>query len=480
MRTDDTWHHQQREVKVGESPLLLLKFGGKFYATGSKCTHYGAPLVKGILTSTGRLFAVSDSPDSAPPRLTSIQDMPLAWSLLQRQNWRHRGCCSLTSQVLILVLTRNQPAVDSLLSFTVTVEGDDVYVHAAEDEIKRNQQPPCKSRSAQQDPGVVIVGGGAGGWATAEELCYQGYKGKMTILTKEPHPPIDRTKLSKAFITDAGKITLRSPEQLKSMDITIKHVGAASIDRTNKKAKLEDGSDLPYSQLVLSPGAHPVRVPIDGVNLGNIYTLREIADAQAVTQAVGQDQSKDVVIVGGSFIGTEAATALLPKSKSVTVIEPAYPMKAVLGEAVAKRLVALHEEKGVKFVIGQGSVKKFVASSKNANQVGQAILDNGNTIPADVVLLATGVKPATDFLRSSFELQKDGGIDVEYVALHEPSNKQCLRTLCSHNLLARGESDIFAIGDIARFEDISSGFFGSVAHLCAFDDYTDLNYFAAA
>lgn len=267
------------------------------------------------------------------------------------------------------------------------------------------------------------------------------------MLTKEPYQPIDRTKLSKALITDSGKIALRTPDMLASMGLELKHVGAASVDKANKTVKLEDGSSLLYAQLILSPGASPVRLPIEGADaLKNIHTLRTIPDAKAISDAMGDDKSKDVVILGGSFIGTEIATAAVARAKSVTVVEPKYPMKAVLGDAVAKRLVALYEENGVKFVIGQGSVKRFLPSSDDSNKVGQAELDNGSTIPADVVVLATGVKPSTDFLQGAFNVQKDGGIDVD------------------QNLLIQGEQDIYAIGDIARFKDVSTGYFGRIEH----------------
>lgn len=273
-----------------------------------------------------------------------------------------------------------------------------------------------------------------------------GYKGKITMLTKEPYQPIDRTKLSKALITDAGKIALRAGDQLNSEGVTLKHIGAASIDKANKTVKLEDGSSLSYSHLVLAPGAYPTKLPIEGVQLQNIHTLRKVPDAKAISDAMGEDQTKNVVILGGSFIGTELATASVSRAKSVTVVEPAYPMKAVLGDAIAKRLVALYEEKGVKFIIGQGSVKRFVPSSSDPNKVAEAELDNGTKIPADVVVLATGVKPATDFLKGTFSVQKDGGIDVD------------------HNLLVQGETDIYAIGDIARFKDPSTGSFGRIEH----------------
>ena len=146
---------------------------------------------------------------------------------------------------------------------------------------------------------------------------------------------------------------------------------------------------------------------------------------------IGDDKTKHLVIIGGSFIGMEAGNGLVGKAAKVTIIEPNYPVKPVLGTQVAERIVKAYKEKGIEFVIGEGSVKKINPSEKDSTRVGSVDLENGKTLQADVVICAVGVKPATDFLKDSFEIQKDGGIDV------------------GQDTLVKGEKDIYAIGDVS-------------------------------
>jgi NADPH-dependent 2,4-dienoyl-CoA reductase/sulfur reductase-like enzyme len=101
-------------------------------------------------------------------------------------------------------------------------------------------------------------------------------------------------------------------------------------------------------------------------------------------------------------------------------------------------------EKGVKFVLGEGSIKEFKAG--RAGAVGSALLENGNTLPCDVCIMATGVKPSTQFLSDAFDVQKDGGLDVD------------------QSMRVKGESDIYAVGDIARFQHPGAETFGRIEH----------------
>lgn len=103
-------------------------------------------------------------------------------------------------------------------------------------------------------------------------------------MTKEKNLPIDRTKLSKAFITDPTKIELRSADALKELDITVHQKGAASVDKSKKVVKLEDGSELAYEKLVLAPGAYPNDLPIEGFQLSGVHKLRDISHAQSISQ----------------------------------------------------------------------------------------------------------------------------------------------------------------------------------------------------
>jgi len=401
------------EVDVGEHKVLLLKTNDQLSALAPKCTHYGAPLVKGVLTSDGRITC--------------------PW---------HGACFNACTGDI-----EDAPALDSLTKYKVTVEDDAIYVEASVDELKKGTRQPIKTRGKKDtDQGVVIVGGGASGLACAEGLRQAGYEGSVTILTKEPNLPIDRTKLSKAFITDPKKIELRSEEQLKELNVTVQQKGASGVNKEKKTVQLEDGSEISYDKLVLAVGAYPNDLPIDGFKLEGVHKLRDITHAQGISKDIGEDKSKHLVIIGGSFIGMEAANGLVGKVAAVTIIEPNYPVKPVLGEKIAQRLVKSYTDKGIKFVIGEGSVKKINASDKDPSRVGSVDLENGSTIQADVIICAVGVKPATQFLKDTFDVQKDGGIDV------------------GQDMLVKGEKDIYAIGDIARFVHPGTETTGRIEH----------------
>jgi len=403
------------EVSVGQHKVLLVKnYNDEITAISPKCTHYGAPMKNGVVTKDGRITC--------------------PW---------HGACFSTTTGDI-----EDAPALDALHAFKVDVDNDTIYVTAAEQDLKAGSRNPCKKIQAVQSKskGTVIIGGGAAGLACAEGLRQSGYNDSITILTKEPNLPLDRTKLSKAYITDANKILLRTQEQIDDWKITVKQTGASKVDKKNKSVKLEDGSEISYDKLVLAVGAAPTDLPIDGFKLDGVFKLRDITHTQAITKALGEDKSKHLLILGGSFIGTESAMGLLPKAASVTIIEPAYPMQKVLGDDISKRLVKLHEEKGVKFIIGEGSVKKILPSDSDSSKIGSALLENGNTIPCDVLVAAVGVKPATQFLKDDFDLQKDGGLEVE------------------QDCKVKGEQDIYAIGDIASFVHPGTDTSGRIEH----------------
>ena len=177
-------------------------------------------------------------------------------------------------------------------------------------------------------PHVVIVGGGASGLGCADTLRTLGFQGKITILSSEPYAPIDRTKLSKALITDSSKILLRTDEILKDIGIDLQHTKVTNVDTSSKSVKTEDGKTIKYDKLVLSTGGSPKNLPLPGFKeLKGIYPLRTVPQAKDIVDATSGGKKK-VVIVGTGFIGMEIAIAL-SKDHDITVIGmekvPLYP-----------------------------------------------------------------------------------------------------------------------------------------------------------
>eukprot|EP01117_Protostelium_nocturnum_P016379 TRINITY_DN647_c0_g1_i1.p1 TRINITY_DN647_c0_g1~~TRINITY_DN647_c0_g1_i1.p1 ORF type:complete len:612 (-),score=252.09 TRINITY_DN647_c0_g1_i1:128-1786(-) len=404
---------QKREVAVGEGgkyKILLTNVEGKIYATGHKCTHYGAPLVNGVLTSTGRLVC--------------------PW---------HGACFNVANGDI-----EDAPALDSLVSYQVRIEDDGtIYVTADEEDLKKEgrrkpgncvskKQEKSEENAEKEGKKVVIVGGGASGLTTAEALRENGFDGKITVVSKEPYLPIDRTKLSKTLMTDLSKLQWRDEAFFKEFDIQFKtgtHV--KKIDRNQKKVELSDSSQLPFDSLVLASGSKAKRLELEGFDKSNVCVLRTVQDAEKIVKEKGEEKKK-VLIVGSSFIGMELATCLAKEGHQVTVIgRGSVPLGEILGEKIGNFLKGLQESNGVKFEM-KAKVAKAFPSETDGNKAGGIEMEDGSRILGDFIILGVGVSPDTEYLKESgFQLEKDGGIKVD--------------------AKMQVEEGIYAVGDIAHF-----------------------------
>ncbi|KAK7691045.1 hypothetical protein QCA50_006148 [Cerrena zonata] len=237
---------EMKEVTFeGDGKVLLSRLGDQINATSAFCTHYGAPLAKGVLTADGRVVCPWHGEDA--------------------------------------------PAPSALHRFKAEVQGGKIHVTADPgNTVKSNfsRQPKLAANTTEsQGPGVVIVGGGSGGYQAVESLRENGFKGSITVLTKEPHAPIDRTKLSKALITDASKLELRSASELLSKYGAVLRTSTevTSVDVTSKTVTIgSSGESVSYQTLILATGGIPRKLPIAGKNSTNVFTLRGVDDAKGI------------------------------------------------------------------------------------------------------------------------------------------------------------------------------------------------------
>ncbi|KAH9481675.1 Apoptosis-inducing factor 1 [Psilocybe cubensis] len=411
---------QMKEVSFQESgKVLLSRLGDKVHATSAFCTHYGAPLAKGVLTSDGRVVC--------------------PW---------HGGDPNLSCFNVCTGDIEDAPAPMALHSFKTEIKDGKIYVTAnPESTQKANMSRQAKLLASGVNStgnGVVIVGGGSGGFHAVESLREHGYSGPITILSKETYSPIDRTKLSKALITDPAKIEWRTPADLKIKYGTNIRLGVevTSVDLAQKKVELDAGKDfISYDKLILAAGGTPRRLPIEGAKLQNVFTFRGIDDSKKVDAAA--KEGKKMVVIGSSFISMELVAAVSQrKLASIDVIGmEEFPFENVLGKAIGEGLMKYHESKGVKFHMST-KVDKIVAKKDDPN-VAAGVIVNGTTIPCDFVVMGVGVAPATEFLKGSgIEIEKDGGIKVD-----------------EHLRVKSGPDtkDVYAIGDIAIYPQPSGG-----------------------
>jgi len=203
----------------------------------------------------------------------------------------------------------------------------------------------------------IQIKSGSAAVGTIEGLRQEGYKGHITVLSKEPYLPIDRTKISKALITDVSKIELRDAAFYKDIGVDF-HTSTIvkSIDFDGHKVTTEDGKDYKYKKVVLATGGTPKKLPMDGFKkLKNIFVVRTIQDAQEIIGNLGTEGGKKVVVIGSSFIGMEVAVALSGKKHEVTVVGmEKVPLEKVMGEKIGGTFRTLVEKKGVKFYMDSG------------------------------------------------------------------------------------------------------------------------------
>jgi NAD(P)H-nitrite reductase large subunit len=208
---------------------------------------------------------------------------------------------------------------------------------------------------AKRDPAnkkvYVIIGGGPAGLNCAETLRQSNYTGEILVISDDNLMPYDRTLLTKVIATgDASKFKLREESFLAAHDINYKlNTRAQSVDTTAKTVKLSDGSVISYDKLCVATGGAPMKPPIKGIEHQNVMYLRSGKDQEAIKQKA--TTSKDIVVIGAGFIGSEAAASLkmhLKENANIHLIGGAsVPMEMQLGKELGGIIKEEHEKNGV-------------------------------------------------------------------------------------------------------------------------------------
>jgi NAD(P)H-nitrite reductase large subunit len=208
---------------------------------------------------------------------------------------------------------------------------------------------------AKRDPAnkkvYVIIGGGPAGLNCAETLRQSNYTGEILVISDDNLMPYDRTLLTKVIATgNASKFKLREDSFLAAHDINYKlNTRAQSVDTTAKTVKLSDGSVISYDKLCVATGGAPMKPPIKGIEHQNVMFLRSGKDQEAIKQRA--TSSKNIVIIGAGFIGSEAASSLkmhLKETANVHMIGgTSVPMEFQLGKEVGATIMGEHAKNGV-------------------------------------------------------------------------------------------------------------------------------------
>ncbi|WP_247232757.1 FAD-dependent oxidoreductase [Telluribacter sp. SYSU D00476] len=365
----------KEEVKAGDTTVLLIRHEGVFYALYPKCTHYGAPLVKGALNGN-RLVC--------------------PW---------HHACFDVHSGINL-----EAPGLDGLPTYKVVVRDDDVHVYIPEGELPDRKPNPLTLRDPNSKDVYAIVGGGVAAQYAAEGMREAGYRGRIIMITAESEAPYDRTNVSKMYLQGEApeeQMYLRKADFYEKYGIELlKNHCVKSLDPFARRIDFDNGGQLTYDKALLCTGGEACNLRLEGIDKPNVFLLRSLSDSRQLRDAA--TEGTRVVIVGGSFIGLEGAMSLRKRGCDVTVVTPDItPFQKIWGQEVGKRIQQWHEEAGVKF-----RLERKVMKLHGDDKVNEVVLDNGDTLPADLVLVGIGVKPALDFLRG-VEREKDGGVKVD-------------------------------------------------------------------
>ena len=244
-------------------------------------------------------------------------------------------------------------------------------------------------------PGLLIVGGGLAAQRCCETLRALGHDGPITIAGAEGSEPYDRPPLSKEGLTDAADPRFRPREWYAEHGVALR-LGAPAVRLRAgaRTVELAGGERLRYDDLLIATGSRPVMLPALG-GFANVQALRTLADAERLRAALRGGAA--VSVVGGGLIGLEVASSARRLGAAVTVIEAApLPLGGLLGREVGLRLAAWHREDGAALRLGAA-----LESARGGERVEELVLADGSRVATDHVVVAVGVRPATDWLEGS-------------------------------------------------------------------------------
>ncbi|WP_024793330.1 NAD(P)/FAD-dependent oxidoreductase [Tomitella biformata] len=280
-----------------------------------------------------------------------------------------------------------------------------------------------------QNPGVVIVGGGLAGAKTAEALREQGFTGAVTLIGGERHLPYERPPLSKEHLAGAKQLpdfTVHDADWYREHSIDLRlGVRATAIETLARRVTLDDGQALDYSALVLATGSSSRRPPIPGSDAEGVHYLRTIEESDAVLAAL--TDGARLAVVGGGWIGLEVAASARGRGVEVTVVEASVlPLLAAMGPELAQVFADLHRQHGVDLRLDA----KVAAITVAGGRATGLQLADGTLIEADAVLVAVGAA-------ANIELAQDAGLTLAAGGIEVDAG---LRT---------SAPDVYAVGDIA-------------------------------
>jgi len=296
---------------------------------------------------------------------------------------------------------------------------------------------------APESDTIVVVGGGLASARFATEYRAAGGEAPVTILSSEEDPPYHRPPLTKGFLrgeVERDGTYVRPAEEYEDEVVELRlGVRAERIDPEKHAVVLEGGDEVRYATLVLATGARPRPLPLPGADLVGVHTYRFLSDAATVRTAA--EEAHAAIVVGGSFIGAESAASLRLRGLDVTLVEMGPRLMPQLGSAVlSDELADLYREQGVEVLLET----ELAELTGNGKLLTGARTKDGTTVEGYLAIVGIGVVP-------NVELAEDAGAEIDNGVVVDERFRTSL-------------ADVYAIGDVARYPDSTSGRLRRIEH----------------
>lgn len=281
----------------------------------------------------------------------------------------------------------------------------------------------------------IVVGAGPAGVVACETIRKLDSQADITLIGAEPEPPYSRMAIPYLLsekIAEQGTFLRKTAGYYEQLNIKLMHNNVTAVDADQNSLKLDNGKSLSFDRLLLATGATPVNPPIPGMDLPGVRHCWTLEDARQI--AARAKSGLSVVLMGAGFIGCIILESLVKRGVSLTVVERGDRMvPRMMDDTAGKLLKQWCEDKGIRVLTGH---------SVNAIEVSEplsVVMDSGETLSADLVISATGVRSNIDFLKAS-GIETDQGILV-------------------NRFLQTNKSTVYAAGDVAQGCDFSTGEF---------------------
>lgn len=262
----------------------------------------------------------------------------------------------------------------------------------------------------------IVIGASHAGVNLAFALRREGWDGQIILYDTDPELPYHRPPLSKTYLTNEDGISvipLKSSESYERENIQLHlNTNVTSIDADAKIIKLSNGGVRAYDKLVLATGSKPVIPPIPGLATAkNVFPLRTAADVEGIRGALGDNPRKNIVVIGGGYIGLEIAASLKKLGSDVTVLEREERILArVTAPEISNFFHQLHAENGVEIFTGKNVTSVITNTAEN-----KVVCSDGLSYSADIIIIAVGIRVNTE-LAEQAGLTIENGIKVDSTA----------------------------------------------------------------